>query len=70
MLSKLIPEKLGEEILRYNTQWDSYTKLKEHLHKLQFNRTSSQAPMLQNMEEEFDAEPINTEDGELMRLER
>ena len=70
VLFKLIPEKLGDEILRFNTKWDSYTKLKEHLHSLQFNRTSGHAPMLQNVEEELAGEALDTEDGELMRLEK
>ena len=71
VLFKLIPEKLSEEILRNNTKWESYTKLKDHLHSLQFLRTSGPAPMIQNIEEEdFAAETITTEDGELMRIDK
>ena len=74
VLFKLIPQKLSEEILRTTTKWSSYEQLKDHLHSLQFLRTSGPAPMLQNMEAveltAEEGETITTEDGELMRLER
>ena len=69
-LFKLAPESLSTEILKNNTKWESYQKLKDHLLSLQFLRTSGPAPMLQNVEEELMSETITTEDGDLMRLEK
>ena len=50
ILSKLIPEKLAEEILKQITKWTSYTALRGHLHTLQHLRTSGSAPMLFNLD--------------------
>ena len=53
ILFKLIPTELAREILQQTTKWTSYTQLKEHLHSLQFIRTSGPAPMsCSNLEDE------------------
>ena len=82
VLFKLAPADLSAEILRTTTKWSSYEELKDHLHSLQFLRTSGPAPMLQNVEvgpavspvfpatSSNEDEMITTEDGELMRLEK
>ena len=73
ILFQLAPEKLSEEILKQATKWTSYTALKEHLHALQHQRTNGPAPMISSIEEEAEDEnqdPILTEEGELLRLER
>ena len=65
ILLKLAPVALTQEILNQTTKWTSYTQLKEHLHQVQFLRTTGPAPMLSSLEE---GEEITLEDSEILRL--
>ena len=75
---KLISVKLAEELLKQTTKWKSYLELKDHLHALQFMRTSGPAPMLSSIERDDlppvptagDADVFDMEDGDFHRLEK
>ena len=70
VLLKLVPLDLIRELCRQTTKWSSYGQLKDHLHNIQFCRSTGVAPMVMgNLEPRDLPEEILAEHGEIMRLE-